>query len=127
LPAAHHAESRGGKRRDIVDDLRKSDAFISIVMVLEHGDTTLNVHGRQLAEAVETVRAACAAAAHEEVAAVRCELVAKGAEASVDLAHTPADNRLWIHQVGGAAAAVVVFGSLRVHAGYELSMTWVPS
>jgi len=85
----------------------------------------------QLAEAtecaVENVRAACAAAAHEEVAAVRCELVAKGAEASVDLAHKPADNPLRIHQVGGAFAAVVPFGTPCVHAGHELWMTWVPS
>ncbi len=57
-------------------------------MALEHKDD-FECTRRQLAEttecAVEKVRAACATAAHEKVAAVGREVIAKDAEASVDL------------------------------------------
>jgi hypothetical protein len=111
--------------------LRDNDAFWSIVMALEHYDAFFRAYPAQLAEvterAVENVRAASAAAAHEEVAAVQRALAAKVAETSVELAHKLAHKPLRIHQLTGALAAVVAFGSLCVHAGYELSMTGVPS
>jgi hypothetical protein len=57
------------------------------------------VYPAQLAEvtecAVENVRAACTAAAHEKAAAVRRELAAKVAETSVDLAHKSVRVAAW--------------------------------
>ncbi len=111
--------------------LRDNDAFWSIVMALEHYDAFFRAYPAQLAEvterAVENVRAACAAAANEEVAAVQRALAAKVAETSVDLARKLADRPIGIRRATTALAAVVAFGSLCVHAGYELSMTGVPS
>ena len=111
--------------------LRDNDAFWSIVMALEHYDAFFRAYPAQLAEvterAVENVRAASVAAAHEEVAAMQRALAAKVAETSVELAHKLADKPLGIHRVTAALAAVVAFGSLCVHAGYELSMTGAPS
>ncbi len=110
--------------------LRDNDAFWSIVMALEHYDALFRVYPAQLAEvterAVENVRAACAAAAHEEVATVQRALAAKVAETSVELAHKLAAKPLGVHRVTAALAAVVAFGTLCVHAGYELSMTGRP-
>ena len=100
-------------------------------MALEHYDALFRVYPAQLSEvterAVENVRAACAAAALEEVAAVQRALAAKVAETSVELAHKLADKPLGIHQATPAHAAVVAFGSLCVHAGYELATTGAPS
>lgn len=111
--------------------LRDNDAFWAIVMALEHYDALFREYPEQLAEvtahAVENVRAACAAAAREEVAAVQHSLAAKVAETSVELARQLADKPVGIHRVTAALAAVVALGSLCVHAGYTIAVTGTPA
>jgi hypothetical protein len=110
--------------------LRDNDAFWSIVMALEHYDSFFRAYPAQLAEVTErtlgSVRVACAAAAEKEVAAIQRALTEQVAVASAALARKLADRPLGLHRVAAALAAVVAFGSLCVHAGYELAASGRP-
>jgi hypothetical protein len=105
--------------------LRDNDAFWAIVMALEHYDALFSAYPAELAKvterSVETVRAACAAAAQQEVAALQRGLAEKVAETSAALARRLADRPVGVHRFTSAMAAVVAFGALCVHAGYAFS------
>jgi hypothetical protein len=105
--------------------LHDNDAFWSIVMALEHYDSFFRLYPAQLAEVtsrtIESVHAACASAAAQEVALVQRSLSEKVAETSVVLARKLADRPIGIHRFSLALAAVVAFGALCVHAGYDLA------
>jgi hypothetical protein len=110
--------------------LRDNDAFWAIVLALEVYDSFFRAYPAQLAtvteHAVENVRAACAAAAAQEVAAVQRALAEKVADTSVTIAQKLADRPVGVHRVTALLAAVVAFGSLCVHAGYELAAPGKP-
>jgi hypothetical protein len=122
---ATQAEGERLHRLRNVLGLRDNDAFWSIVMALEHYDSFFRAYPAQLSEAteraLENVRAACAAAAAQEVAAVQRALAEKVAETSVTIARKLAERPLGLHRVTAALAAVVAFGGLCVHAGYALA------
>jgi hypothetical protein len=124
------AESERLHRLRSVLGLRDNDAFWSIVLALEHYDSFFRAYPSELAtvteRAVENVRAACAAAAAQEVAAVQRALAEKVADTSVTLARKLAERPVGVHSVTAALATVVAFGSLCVHAGYELAAPGKP-
>jgi hypothetical protein len=124
------AESERLHRLRSVLGLRDNDAFWSIVLALEHYDSFFRAYPSELAavteRAVENVRAACAAAAAQEVAAVQRALAEKVADTSAALARKLAERPVGVHRVTAALAAVVAFGSLCVHAGYELAAPGTP-
>jgi hypothetical protein len=95
--------------------LHDNDAFWSIVMALEHYDSFFRLYPAQLAEVtsrtIESVHAACASAAAQEVALVQRSLSEKVAETSVVLARKLADKPIGIHRFSLALAAVVAFGA----------------
>jgi len=114
--------------------LRDNDAFWSIVMALEHYDSFFRAYPQELAEVtsrtIDNVRAACAAAAAQEVALVQKALADQVAETSVRLARKLADKPFALHPFALALAAVVAFGALSLHAGYDLASHeppfWIP-
>jgi len=110
--------------------LRDNDAFWSIVMALEYYDRLFRVYPERLAEVtdrvVEGAREACAAAAAREVASVQRALAQSVAETSARLARGVAERPLAVHWVTTALAAVVAFGAMCVHAGYELALRGQP-
>jgi hypothetical protein len=122
---ATQAEGERLHRLRSVLGLRDNDAFWSIVIALEHYDSFFRAYPAQLAEVtgrtIENVRAACASAAAHEIALVQHSLSEKVAETSVVLARKLADRPVGIHRVTLVLAAVVAFGALCVHAGYELA------
>jgi hypothetical protein len=124
------AESERLHRLRSVLGLRDNDAFWSIVLALEHYDSFFRAYPSELAtvteRAVENVRAACAAAAAQEVAAVQRALAEKVADTSAALARKLAERPVGVHRVTAALAAVVAFGSLCVHAGYGLAAPGKP-
>jgi hypothetical protein len=77
------------------------------------------------------MRAACGAAAKEQVANVQRALSETVATTGASLARKLVDKPFAVHRVTGALAAVVAFGSLCVHAGYELAASgkpwWAPA
>jgi hypothetical protein len=105
--------------------LQDNDAFWSIVMALDYYDSFFRQYPAQLAQvtekALEHARAASAAAAEHEVAAVQRELSVKVAETSVALARKLAERPIGVHRFTLAMAAVVAFGALCVHTGYRLA------
>jgi hypothetical protein len=119
------AEGERLSRLRSVLGLRDNDAFWGIVLALEHYDSFFRAYPEKLAavteHAVDNVRQACAAAAAQEVAAVQLALAQQVADTSVELARQMADRPMDVHRIGAACAAMVAFGGLCVHAGYELA------
>jgi hypothetical protein len=105
--------------------LEDNDAFWSIVMALDYYDSFFRQYPAQLAavteRALERARAACAAAAQHEVAAVQRQLSEKVAETSVALARKLAERPVGVHRFTAAMAAVVAFGALCMQVGYGLA------
>jgi hypothetical protein len=128
-PMGEAERARLYRLRDVLG-LRDNDAFWAIVMALEHYDALFREYPAQLARlterTVENVRTACGAAAHEQVAQVQRMLADKVADTSAMLARKLVDKPFAIHQLTAALAAVVAFGSLCVHAGYELAAPGKP-
>jgi hypothetical protein len=99
-------------------------------MALEHYDSFFRAYPAQLAEAagrtIESAREAFAVAAEREAAEVQRMLSEKVAETSVEIARKLAERPVGLHRVTLVLGAVVAFGALCVHAGYELAGTGAP-
>jgi hypothetical protein len=110
--------------------LKDNDAFWAIVMALEHYDALFREYPAQLAKlterTLENVRTVCGAAAHEQVAKVQRMLADKVADTSAMLARKLVDKPFAIHRLTPALGAVIAFGSLCVHTGYELAAPGKP-
>src|SRR5579859_5005621 len=110
--------------------LRDNDAFWAIVMALEHYDSFFRVYPDQLAEktaqCIESARATFAVAASQEAARAQRLLSERVAQTSVEIARKLADRPIGVHRITAVLAAVVAFGALCVHAGYELAAGNVP-
>jgi hypothetical protein len=123
-PASDEERQRLYRLRDALG-LRDNDAFWSIVMALEYYDSFFRRYPAELAEyterCIEDARAAFAAAAEREAAAVQRTLSEKVAETSVAIARRLAERPVGLHRVTMLLAAVVTFGALCVNAGYGLA------
>jgi hypothetical protein len=132
--ASEPERARLYRLRDVLG-LRDNDAFWAIIMALEHYDSLFRAYPAQVAEAagrtMENVRAVCEAAAQAHVATMRRVVAEEVPDTSAALERKVADRPITIHQVTIALATVVAFGSLCVHAGYELAASgrpfWLPA
>ena len=105
--------------------LSENDAFWYIVMTLEHYDALYREYPRiiqeEAARTIENSREAFAAAAKLEAARAEQMLAEKVAETSVAIAKKLAEKPIGIDRVTGMFAAVVLFGSICMAAGYHLA------
>jgi hypothetical protein len=105
--------------------LSENDAFWYIVITLEHYDALYREYPRIIEDAaartIESAREAFAAAARLEAARAEQMLAQKVAETSVAIAKKLAEKPVGIDRVTGMFAAVVLFGSTCMAAGYQLA------
>lgn len=105
--------------------LRDNDAFWYIVMALEHYDSLYREYPKLIAveagRTIENARIAFAKAAELEAARTEQLLAQKVAETSVAIAKKLAERPIAINRVTALFAAVVLFGSICMTAGYQLA------
>jgi hypothetical protein len=110
--------------------LGDNDALWLVVLALEHYDAQFRVYPERLADmtekSIEGARAAFAVAAQSEAAHVQQLLAEQVAASSVEIARKLAERPVGLHRVTMVLAAVVAFGALCVHAGYDLATTSRP-
>lgn len=110
--------------------LRENDAFWSIVIALEHYDSFFRAYPDTLAEktaqCIESARATFALAANQEAARAHRLLSERVAQTSIEIARKLAERPVGLHRITLALAAIVAFGALCVHAGYELAAGSLP-
>ncbi len=105
--------------------LKDNDAFWYIVMTLEHYDSLYRDYPKLIADesakTIENARIAFATAAQLEAARTEELLAQKVAETSVAIAKKLAEKPIGFDRVAALFAAVILFGSICMSAGYQLA------
>ena len=105
--------------------LKDNDAFWYIVMTLEHYDSLYRDYPKLIADesakTIENARIAFAAAAQLEAARAEELLAQKVAETSVAIAKKLAERPVALDRMTAMFAAVILFGSICMSAGYHLA------